>query len=63
MKYKIKDKETGKIHYWTESEVLDEINRDRDTDEWEDVSNTDDVLECFKALVESEGYYNIYDER
>jgi len=58
--YKIKDNETNKIFNWTLDEVLEVINRDRDeNEEWEDVTENDDVEAHFKSLVEPEGYLSI----
>tara|TARA_B000000565_G_scaffold250158_1_gene222335 strand:+ start:136 stop:327 length:192 start_codon:yes stop_codon:yes gene_type:complete len=52
--YQVKDIETGKIHVWTLSQVLEEINRDR-SENWT-AYNKSDWREGWKEFVEGDVY-------
>ena len=55
--YKIKEIETGEVHDWTLSEILEEINRDR-SDEWSAYDESD-WREGWKHWCEGDFYHLI----
>lgn len=52
--YQVKDIETGEIHVWTLSQVLEEINRDR-SENWT-AYNESDWREGWDEFVEGDVY-------
>ena len=58
---KVKCKETGKIMFWTLSDILNEINRDRSS-QWTDY-NKNDWLDGWNDWIEEDNFYTIYNDK
>ena len=56
--YKIKCLETNAVLVWTATQVLEEINRDRNP-EWQDYDLNDDIDEAWNFWIEGGEYYSM----